>query len=120
MKKSKYSYLLEPIYEGLIKAIKRDSKEWGMRQYVDLDTFRSLLDLDKKILYRLINNTYHFVMDFPTEEELKYRDTEKYRLYAIVIVDNNGHPIENCRWIEGEAIPTEEEKEKCPLLDLFF
>ena len=120
MEKNKYSYLLEPIYEGLIKAIKRDSSEWGIAQQVDLDTFRSLLNLDKKILYRLINNTYHFSRDFLTEEELKYRDTEKYRLYALVIVDEKGHTIENFRWIEGEAIPTEEEMEKYPFLKLFF
>lgn len=90
-----------------------------MRQYVDLDTFRSLLSLDKKILYRLIDNTYHFGIDLPTEEELKYRDTEKYRLYVLVITDDKGHAIENCRWIEGEAIPTKEEMDKYPFLGLF-
>lgn len=87
------------IYEGVRDAIKRDRKSIDAIS-VARTTFCSLIHLDKLIVDKLIDGTFHLTKASVSEQELEGRDTVRYNWYAIILADSEENQIGDCRWLE--------------------
>lgn len=87
------------IYDGIRDAIKRDRKQIDSIS-VARTTFCSLIHLDKKIVNKLIDGTYHLTKTSASEQELEGHNTVNNEWYAIIVADSEGNQVGDCRWLE--------------------